>query len=96
MSSRYNSTEYKTTTFGTPVYRSTIYPDIPFSDSDVYVMTESGDRLDILAYDYYQDSTLWWIIAAANNIHDAPIGLKPGLTLRIPTDQSYIQSLFDK
>jgi hypothetical protein len=50
-----------------------------------------GDRLDTLAFQYYQDPTLWWIIASANNIHDAPLGFEEGTILRIP--QNYISIL---
>jgi hypothetical protein len=69
MSSRYENNAVKRATNGRIVYRSKIYPNIPLKDSDIYVATETGDRLDTLAYEYYQDSSLWWIIASANNIH---------------------------
>lgn len=91
MASRYENNELRTTFDGRKVYRSKIYPNIPLRDDDVYVATETGDRLDTLAYQYYNDASLWWIIAAANNIHNAPFGLKDGTLLRIP--QNYIQIL---
>ena len=50
-----------------------------------------GDRADTLAYQYYDDASLWWIIASANNIHNAPFGLTDGTILRIP--QNYIEIL---
>jgi hypothetical protein len=59
-------------------------------------MTETGDRLDTLAFQYYEDSSLWWIIAAANNIHDAPMGLQDGTILRIPLNYIQINSNFIK
>ena len=89
MASRYENNEIKNTNDGRRVYRSKIYPNIPLTDDDIYVATETGDRLDTLAYQYYQDSSLWWIIAAANNIHNAPFGLEDGTILRIP--QNYIE-----
>ena len=91
MASRYKNNEIKNTNDGRRVYRSKIYPQIPLSDDDIYVASETGDRLDTLAYQYYQDSSLWWIIASANNIHNAPFGLKDGTILRIP--QNYIEIL---
>jgi hypothetical protein len=91
MASRYKNNEIKFTNDGRRVYRSKLYPNIPLRDDDIYVATETTDRLDTLAYQYYQDASLWWIIAAANNIHDAPFGLKDGTILRIP--QNYIQIL---
>lgn len=91
MASRYENNEVKTTNDGRRVYRSKIYPNIPLKDDDIYVATETGDRLDTLAYQYYEDASLWWIIASANNIHNAPFGLKDGTILRIP--QNYIEIL---
>ncbi len=89
MASRYTNNETKKLNDGRNVYRSRIYPEIPVSDSDIYVASETGDRLDTLAYQYYNNSSYWWIIASANNIHNAPFGLKDGTILRIP--QNYIE-----
>lgn len=89
MASRYDNNETKRTRDGRLVYRSKIYPKIPLRDDDIYVATETGDRLDTLAYQYYNDSSLWWIIASANNIHDAVFGFEDGTILRIP--QNYIE-----
>jgi hypothetical protein len=89
MVSRYKNNETKKLNDGRNVYRSRIYPEIPLSDNDIYVASETGDRLDTLAYQYYENSSLWWIIASANNIHNAPFGLKDGTILRIP--KNYIE-----
>lgn len=94
--SRYENNPIKNTFDGREVYRTRIYPNIPLKDTDVYVMTETGDRLDTLAFQYYEDSSLWWIIAAANNIHDAPMGLQDGTILRIPLNYLQINSNFIK
>ena len=91
MSSRYQRSGIKKILDGRLVYRPKIYPNIPFRDDDLYVAKELGDRLDTLAYDFYEDSTLWWIIASANNIHGAKFAFEPGTVLRIP--QNYIQIL---
>ena len=91
MSSRYENNNSKKLNDGRNVYRSKIYPEIPLRDDDIYVASETGDRLDTLAFQYYEDASLWWIIASANNIHNAPIGLKDGTILRIP--QNYIEIL---
>jgi hypothetical protein len=89
MASRYTNNETKKLNDGRNVYRSRIYPEIPLSDNDIYIASETGDRLDTLAYQYYNNSSYWWIIASANNIHNAPFGLKDGTILRIP--QNYIE-----
>lgn len=89
MSSRYQNNKKKRLKDGRQVYRSKIYPKIPKRDNDIYIVTQGGDRLDTLANQFYGDSSLWWIIASANNIHNAPFGLKDGTILRIP--QNFIE-----
>jgi hypothetical protein len=89
MNSRYETSPTKKTFNGKMVYRPKIYPNIPLRDDDIYVATETGDRLDTLAYDFYGDSKMWWIIASANNIHNAVFGFEDGTILRIP--QNYIE-----
>ena len=91
MQSRYKNSRFKKTIDGREVLQSKIYPNIAKTDDDIYVATETGDRFDTLAYQFYNDSTLWWIIASANNIHNANIGLREGTILRIP--QNYIDIL---
>lgn len=67
--------------------KSKVYPNIPLSESDNYIITTIGDRLDTLAYRYYNDSTLWWVIAMANNnITKGFIYPEPGTQLRIPVN----------
>jgi hypothetical protein len=88
---RYNNNITKKTIDGREVYVPRIYPTIPDSPSDLFVATETGDRLDTLAFEFYKDTSLWWIIAAANHIHTAPIGFQDGTILRIPTN--YIEIL---
>jgi len=66
------------------VYRTTRYPVFPKLATDIYVLTTSGDRLDLLANKYYNDTRWWWIIARANNIGKGTFALEPGMQLRIP------------
>jgi hypothetical protein len=94
--SRYQNNQTKKTFDGREVYRPKIYPNIPLKDTDIYVMTETGDRLDTLSFEYYEDASLWWIIAAANNIHNAPMGLEDGTILRIPLNYIQIENSFKR
>ncbi len=64
-------------------YNTTLYSNVPQSNSDIYVITQAGDRLDNLAFQYYGHPSLWWFIANVNNLNK--INLEPGLRLRIPT-----------
>ena len=53
-------------TSGKVIYQTVRYPEIPLSSDDIYVYTTQGDRFDILANQYYKDSSLWWVISIAN------------------------------
>lgn len=96
MSSRYQNNNKKRLKDGRQVYRSKIYPKIPKRDNDIYIVTQGGDRLDTLANQFYSDSSLWWIIASANNLHDAPFAVSDGTILRIPVDKNKILNDFYK
>lgn len=67
-------------------YITTKYPIISRSSQDIYVYTGVGDRYDILAQAYYNDSTLWWVILKANS-NLSKDSLKPpvGSQIRIPS-----------
>ena len=62
------------------------YPNIPLSVNDIYAVTVEGDRLDLIANQFYNDVDLWWIITTANPdiIRRDSFNLKPGLQIRIP------------
>jgi hypothetical protein len=80
-------------TTGSLYYTNAIYPDIPPQNSDYYVITTMEDRLDLLAFSFYQDSSLWWVIASANALPGDSIYPPIGIQLRIPRDaQSVVSS----
>jgi nucleoid-associated protein YgaU len=58
------------------------------SPSDTIVISTDADYLDSLAFKYYGDPTLWWIIALANNIGKGRLAVPSGIQLRIPTNTS--------
>jgi hypothetical protein len=91
--SRYDFTPMKLNKDGKRVFKPTIYPRIPIRDSDIFIYPKFGDRLDNLAFKYYGDVSLWWIIAKANNLDAAHIGLEVDNQIRIPTN---IQSILSK
>ncbi len=92
---RYDSTQVDTRWDGKRVFRSTSYPTIVPQDSDTVVITNEADYLDSLAYRYYGDPTLWWVIALANNLGKARMSVPAGLQLRIPADVSQIVADFN-
>ena len=86
MPSRYRYTPLKKNKEGKRVFKPTMYPKIPIKDSDIFIYPKFGDRLDNLAHKYYGDVSLWWIIAKANNLDTAEIGLNVEKQIRIPVD----------
>ena len=75
---------------------TTVYPPIKETDNDYYITVTDGDRLDNLAYKYYQDSRLWWIIARANNLGKGDLSVPIGTQIRIPFDFLAIVEEFNK
>ena len=79
-------------------YLNIKYPEIPLSFDDVYITTTSGDRLDNIAHQFYQDVDLWSIITTANPdvIRRDSFNLKPGIEIRIPQDIEIILEEFEE
>ena len=76
-------------------YVNVKYPEITVDFTDIYVYTNSGDRYDLLAQQFYGDSTLWWVIPMANDqlIKDS-LFPPEGLTIRIPSNVGNIITEF--
>lgn len=71
---------------GSEFFLNNVYPDIPVTEDDDYIITVLGDRLDLIASDFYGDTSLWWIIASANSLPGDSIYPEPGTQLRIPSN----------
>lgn len=78
---------------GKRVLRTTRYPKIPVGFNDLYIVASETDYLDSLAYKFYKDSTLWWIIAQANGIK-ATLKAPTGVQIRIPQNIDVIIANF--
>lgn len=67
------------------VAKTSIYPDVPASEEDYYVITSMGDRYDVLSKQFYGTVDYWWVIAASNpHSRRDTLFLEPGIQLRIP------------
>lgn len=78
-------------------YRDTKYPIVPLSINDIYVISVDGDRYDKLAQQYYNDSTLWWVISIGNdNLPQNTLYPPVGLQIRIPQNISSILTTYNK
>tara|TARA_R110001592_G_scaffold96552_2_gene277219 strand:- start:1712 stop:2035 length:324 start_codon:yes stop_codon:yes gene_type:complete len=85
-------------TIGDLYYRTVYYPEVGPSETDIYVETEFGDRLESLAFQFYGDVTLYWIIAIANpnTINFGALFPPVGSQLRIPVDISGIIDSYNR
>jgi phage tail protein X len=103
---RYQDITVLRTDTGKPYYKTTLYPQIPLSVNDVYVITGDGDRFDILAQQYYGDPTLYWVISIANT-GNAGAGTLPvlpqnslvipeGVQIRIPANPIDVYNDFNR
>ncbi len=96
MASRYTNNKEQKLSDGRKVFRSKRYLNIPKQNTDIYVVTQAGDRLDELSNQFYNDSSLWWIIALANGVTNASIQVEPTTEYRIPTELGPILSDFKR
>ena len=81
---------------GNSMYAPTYYPSIEAKADDNYIITGTEDRLDLIAYDFYGDPTLWWVIAMVNNLEGDSIYPPTGIQLRIPRNVSEILNSYNK
>lgn len=84
--SRYAASTVEKRAVGDEVRQTILYPSSKaLSTQFTYHQWISADRLDLLASAYFNDVTLWWMIARANpeilDWHDIP----PGAVIRIPS-----------
>ena len=63
-------------------FLTTIYQDVPEKNTDMYFISQEGDRCDNLAFRFYGDSSLWWFIARINHLNT--MNIPAGTELRIP------------
>ena len=93
---RYQDIRTTITGTGKPYYTTTLYPQVPLSVNDLYVITGEGDRFDILAQQYYKDSSLWWVISIANNdLNQSTLIIPEGIQIRIPANYSNVVRNFN-
>ena len=60
-------------------------PEFETADDDVLHTVSDADRIDNLAYSYYGDSNMQWVIKWANDIRLYPNDFVTGMELRIPS-----------
>ena len=81
---RYERVGTKKLANGKKVLKTIIPATIEKRDDDIYIITQDSDRLDLLANQFYNDASLWWVIAAANGVGKGTVRVPIGTILRIP------------
>jgi len=83
---------------GKLVYVTSRYPEVPITSDDIYVYSVQGDRFDVLALQYYKDSSLWWVISIANTdkLPQNSLVIPEGLQIRIPAFYARIINDFNR
>jgi nucleoid-associated protein YgaU len=67
---------------------TTFYPNLD-TGGDNMILSQPGDRLDLIAKEYYGDETFWFVIAVSNNLGRGTLYVPPGTLLRIPRYSEY-------
>lgn len=62
-----------------------VWYDIPVQPDEIQYTPLIDDRIDLLAYKFYGDPVLWWILAVANGMEELPTDLKYGSSIRVPS-----------
>lgn len=68
-----------------------VIDDIPVRPDEIQYTVQQTDRIDTLAYLFYGDPVLWWVLAVANGFELLPNDLKVGSVLRVPS-KTYVFS----
>lgn len=70
---------------------------IPASVTDAVYQIDSAynQRPDLLAYDMYQDTNLWWVFAVRNPdvIFDPLLSFRTGVIIYVPTKETVVSAL---
>jgi hypothetical protein len=96
MAERYRNIPTQKTPSGKVGYIPTRYPSLVPSNEDYYIVARAEDRLDLIAFDFYGDSTLWWVIAMANDIPGDSMYPPMGFQLRIPNNSADALNSYEK
>jgi phage tail protein X len=93
---RYQNIPITKSLTGKRIYQTSRYPDVPMTDNDIYVISVQGDRFDVLASQYYQDPSLWWVISIANDqLSQNSLIIPEGIQIRIPANPASVVRTFN-
>ena len=81
---RYTSLNTTTNQNGQTVYSTTLPKKIEPDITDATITAKQGDRLDELAFKFYGDPSLWWVIAEVNGLSNGGLAIVAGTQILIP------------
>ena len=70
-------------------YATTIYKKVSENNTDIFIITQEGDRLDNLAFQFYGDTNLWWYIANVNNLNHMNVPADTSLRIPVSTKDAF-------
>lgn len=76
-------------TFNKPYITTSYIKNPERSLDDIYIWSRPGDRLDLLASEYYNDVEQWIVIAVANKLGKGSLAIPPSMQIRIPNPNKY-------
>lgn len=68
-------------------YSNTVFFNITEDSSDIYFKLTEGTRLDTIADKIYGDASLWWLIAAINNLDLSDYNISDEKIIRVPSPE---------
>lgn len=86
----------KTAVFGSYLDVASIPKILPAKDDATLTVTKNYEyRPDLLAFDLYGDTALWWVFAIRNpnTIKDPVYDMKVGTVIYIPKQTTIVQAL---
>lgn len=92
---RYSTAKVIKDTTSKRYYNTIIIPTPELNSDDIFIQTTTQDRLDRLAYIFYEDEALWWLIAAANGLGKGTYIVPSNTRLRIPTKLNIQQNIIN-
>jgi hypothetical protein len=93
--SRYSTTNIILDENGKRRFNTIILPNPAGNPDDLFIQTTTPDRLDKLALIFYDDETMWWVIAQANGLGKGTYMVPADTRLRIPATTGLQQVIID-
>lgn len=92
---RYSGVAILKTDNGKRYLKQIKYPNIPLNEQDIYIISEYGDTVDNISYEYYKNVDDYWIISVANNLKGDSRYIIPGTQIRIPSNTDEIKRAYN-